>query len=118
MSYSLNVKAYIINNNLINKSTALEIPEKKFDEYATEFVRAFNKSKFPGLEDINRETLTMKEFYDGMSAKEQGLANKILRGTERMDEIRQHLSNVSNWDASIRNRESVVTKYLANKNID
>lgn len=117
MSYSLHVKAYIISNNLMNKSTALQIPDNKFDEYAAEFVRAFNRSKFPGLEDINRETLTMKEFYDVMSAKEQGLANKIQRGNQRMDEIKQHLSNVSNWDASIRNRESVVTKYLKNKNI-
>lgn len=45
MTCSLQVKTSIITNNLMKKSTALEIPDNKFDDYAAKFVRAFNRSQ-------------------------------------------------------------------------
>lgn len=117
ISCSLEVKHYIINKDLIHKPFATIIPNTKIDGYAAKFVQAFNKSKHPGLADINRDKLTMKEFYDVMSVKEQGLANKIERGNERIAHIKQHLSSLYNWDTAVKNRENVVTKSLVKRDI-
>lgn len=115
--YSLQVKNHIIEKDLINESSAWEIKDKKYHDYAGKFAQAFNKSRTPELQEINRFNLNMKEFYDVLSVKEQGLAGKIQRGNEKMAEIKQHLSHIANWDASVRNRENVVTKYLADREI-